>query len=31
MSREQIFTNARIVTRDAEFDGTAVLRRGKIF
>ena len=27
---EQIFTNARIVTRDAEFDGTVVVRDGLI-
>lgn len=30
MSSEQIFTNGRIVTRDAEFDGTVVVRDGRI-
>jgi alpha-D-ribose 1-methylphosphonate 5-triphosphate diphosphatase len=30
MSCEQIFTNGRIVTRDAEFDGTVVVRDGRI-
>lgn len=28
--REQIFTNGRIVTADAEFDGTVVVRDGRI-
>ena len=27
--RDQIFTNGRIVTRDAEFDGTVVVRDGR--
>ena len=30
MSSDQIFTNGRIVTRDAEFDGTVVVRDGCI-
>jgi predicted ABC-type transport system involved in lysophospholipase L1 biosynthesis ATPase subunit len=30
MSTDQIFTNGRIVTRDAEFDGTVVVRDGQI-
>jgi alpha-D-ribose 1-methylphosphonate 5-triphosphate diphosphatase len=30
MSSEQIFTNGRVVTRDAEFDGTVVVRDGRI-
>jgi len=29
-SPDQIFTNGRIVTRDAEFDGTVVVRGGRI-
>ncbi len=31
MSTETVFTNARVVTADAEFDGTVVLRDGMIF
>ena len=30
MSTETIFTNARVVTLDAEFDGTVVVRGGRI-
>jgi alpha-D-ribose 1-methylphosphonate 5-triphosphate diphosphatase len=30
MSKESIFTNARIVTADSEFDGTLVVRDGRI-
>ena len=30
MSSDKIFTNGRIVTRDAEFDGTVVVRDGRI-
>ncbi len=30
MSSDQIFTNGRIVTRDAEFDGTVIVRDGSI-
>ena len=30
MSTETIFTNGRIVTADAEFDGTVVVRDGRI-
>ena len=30
MSNESIFTNARIVTADSEFDGTVVVRDGRI-
>jgi alpha-D-ribose 1-methylphosphonate 5-triphosphate diphosphatase len=30
MSTEQIFTNGRIVTRDSAFDGTVVVRDGRI-
>ena len=30
MSKESIFTNARIVTADSEFDGTLIVRDGRI-
>jgi alpha-D-ribose 1-methylphosphonate 5-triphosphate diphosphatase len=29
-NHDQVFTNGRIVTRDAEFDGTVVVRHGRI-